>query len=95
MLATSTVNDPRYLEHVFSSVPAGHTPFNDPAIMSARFVPAPSEVAYGNLLHGPPPGLLYPHGSSNTVRSEDSADNARVVMNDRGSAHGEPISSLT
>lgn len=63
--------------------------------MSARFVPAPSEAAYGNLPHGPPPGLSYPHGSSNVVRPEDAADNARVVMNDHGSAHGEPISSLS
>ena len=85
----------RYLEHAFSSVPTGHIPFNDPAIMSARFVPAPSEAAYGNLLHGPPPGLAYPHGLSNTARPEDAPDNARVVANDRGSAHGEPISSLS
>jgi hypothetical protein len=63
--------------------------------MSARFVPLTSEAAYGNLLHGPPPGLSYPHGPSNIVRPEDAADNARVAMNGHGSAHGEPISSLS
>jgi hypothetical protein len=63
--------------------------------MSARFVPTPSEAAYGSLPHGPPPGLPYPHGRSNVLRPEDATDNARVVMNDRGLTHGEPFSSLS
>ena len=64
--------------------------------MSARFVPVPLEAAYGNLLHGPPPGLSYPHNPVNIVRPEqDAADSTQVVMNDHGSAHGEPISSLS
>lgn len=61
--------------------------------MSARF--ASATAASGHLLHGPPPGLSYPPGSSNVVRPEDAADNARVAVNDHGSAHGEPHSSLS
>ena len=76
-----------------SHPPTGRPLFNDPAVMSARFVPASSAVVYGELLHHPP-GLSYPQGPSSVVRLEDS-DNTRMAMNNDGSAYGELISSLS